>query len=199
MPSIRLRYSEVSRKNTLPNVCMRCGGEAARDVSKNFSWYPFWVPFLILGGLIPFIVVAILLTKRMKVPVPLCQAHASHWSRRNWIIYGGLACVVLLCGGLFVAAALLSEFNRANPQRDNTLGGLLCVAPAVVFLAWAIIATIAQNSAIRPTEITDRSITLTNVSNDFIDAVEEQRDRAPRRRHQEDDYDDYDEYDDEDD
>ena len=46
---------------------------------------------------------------------------------------------------------------------------------------WLIVAAIIQNTAIRPTEITDDYIVLTGVSRDFDDAVRDERRRERER------------------
>jgi hypothetical protein len=161
-------------------------------VRKKFSWYPPWIGILILGGPIPFAIVAAILTKRMQVVVPLCEAHRGHWTWRNWFIYGGLAVVGALGLGAFILMIVLTEQRPPRPGTDAIVG-ISCIATAVLGLAWLIAAAIVQSTGIRPTEITDYSITLTGVADEFIDAVEDQRERAPRRkRRDDDDEDDYD-------
>jgi hypothetical protein len=204
MARIRLRRYEA-REGDLPDVCMRCGADATTTRVKGFSWHPGWVNLLILAGLLPWAIVAIVLTKRMRVRAPLCAHHRNHWLWRAWVIYGGLAAAVLLGIGAIVLVAALS--NQRGRGRGDDLAGLICVSVAGVGLAWLVTAAVVQMTGIRPTEITDRSITLTGVSPEFVDAVREERQRRddeeedfrrrPRRRRpprEQDDVDDLDVY-----
>jgi hypothetical protein len=181
MAKVRLGRYEAEEYG-LPDVCMKCGAAAALRKQKRFSWHPPWIfVFLIVGGLPGLIVLLILMSvlgRRMKVLVPLCDAHRYHWGSRLAIALGGLALLI----ALLVAGLVATD---GNPP------GAYLVALIVGFVAWLIAVIVAQSTAIRPLEITDRSITLTGVSGDFISALrdarsgyeddEEDRDDGPPR------------------
>lgn len=183
MAQVRLRRFEVN-EDLLPPVCLRCGAEAEVTRSKNFAWHPPWVAVLILVGLLPYAIVAIILTKRMKVEAPLCPQHQGHWQWRALYLYLGLALFVVLGVGSMVVLAS-TDNRRGAPE---AWAGFLCLGSLVAGLAWLISAAIIQHLSIRPTEITDKDITLTNVSPFFVEALHEERDRrheedrSPRRR-----------------
>src|SRR5262249_9663675 len=69
MATVRLERDEVDN-DSLPDVCMVCGAEATLRKRKSFSWHPPWVILLILISLWPYIIVALILTKRMTVRAP---------------------------------------------------------------------------------------------------------------------------------
>src|SRR2546423_13064777 len=83
--SVELRRAEA-RGLDLPPVCMRCGQPAEQFVSKVFAWHPSWVYFLLFVGLLPFIIVALIITERARVDAPLCAVHKGHWSKRTWTL-----------------------------------------------------------------------------------------------------------------
>ena len=170
MATVRLGRFEVEQRR-LPSVCMQCGTEATVHKRKTFSWHPGWVIILILFGLLPWIIVALILTKRITIEAPLCDRHKGHWSWRNWFIWGGL--VFVLCLGAVAIAISASQENQRGGQ--NQLVGLICGATVVGGLIWLIAAAIIQTVGIRPTEITNNSITLTHVSTAFVDALAEKR------------------------
>jgi hypothetical protein len=153
---------------------MRCGQASALYKDKTFSWYPPWVGVLILAGLLPYLILVMVMTKRMTVSVPLCQQHKNHWLIRNLLILGILAVVAVLVIGGFV---LTAAFSDQLGQRGGDLSGFICLAGGVLFLAWLIAVVIIQATAIKPSEITDDTITLNRVSDAFVDAVEEARDQ----------------------
>src|SRR5258708_14518335 len=62
MPQIRLDREDADGR--LPMVCMRCGEPATVTRTRNMSWCPPWVGVLFLAGLIPYVIVAIIMTKR---------------------------------------------------------------------------------------------------------------------------------------
>jgi hypothetical protein len=186
---IRLDREEVG-KEQLPGACMRCGQPAVVYKSKNFAWHPPWVAVLILAGLLPYAIVAIVLTKRMTVYAPFCEAHKNHWLVRILGALGGLLLVGALGIGMIV---LMANTDDPAGRRDNVLQSIKavgCIGTLVLLVVWLIGLVVMQMTAIRPTEITDDTITLTGVSETFIDAVdadraqweEEYERRRPRRR-----------------
>jgi hypothetical protein len=174
MATVRLGRYEV-KKRLLPPVCLKCGAEATAERRKNFSWSPPWIIILILFGLLPYAIVAIILTKRMTVTVPLCDQHKSHWSWRAWFIWGGFILFFILGIGAFVV--LVNQENQRG--RGQEMAGWLCAGTGIAGLIWLIAAAIVQSTGIRPTEITDNTITLTHVAPDFVTALKEERTRYP--------------------
>ena len=75
MATVRL-YRDETEDFDLPAVCMKCGAPATTWKSKTFSWHPPWVYVLILIGLLPFAIVAMVLTKRRTILAPLCARTA---------------------------------------------------------------------------------------------------------------------------
>jgi hypothetical protein len=180
MATIRLGRYELEEYD-LPKVCLRCGARATHYKSKNFSWYPPWA-FLVLG-----VLGALIFTKRATMPVPLCDKHKWHWGGRTaLILLSLLALVVLLFGAIAIASA------------KEELAPFVYLPLFVLFLAWLVFILVLSATTIRPTEITDKSITLRGVSDKFVEAMEEVRrgeddeeeDDRPRRRTRDDDEDD---------
>jgi hypothetical protein len=183
MASILIRDNET---DDLPPVCAQCGEPASDRITKVFSWHPPWIAVTILAGLLIYIILAMVLTKRMTVRVPFCGLHRNHWSKRNLII--GLSAAGIAALGILSFVLVLSR-----PGNNDELFGFVCLGSALVFLVWVIFVAVLQSTSIRPTEITDRTITLRNVSDAFADAVED-ADFKPRRRlrrYDDDDRDDY--------
>jgi hypothetical protein len=181
MARIRLGRYEVEEYE-LPRVCARCGKKAVAFPKKSFAWHPPWVIVFVFVGLLVYVVLALVLTKRMTVPLPLCERHRSYWRNRALFLYGGLLAVVLLGIVGLVAASVLDD------RGDNHAMGAVCFIVGGIFVLWLFPAAIVSASGIRPQEITDRSITLAGLSEDFVDTVREERrgdeeeDDRPRRR-----------------
>jgi hypothetical protein len=160
------------RRGSLPNLCMRCGQPALMHKSKKFSWFPGWVYLLLLAGLLPFVIVALIMTKRKWVDVPLCEAHRRLFLWPQLFILGGVVALVLL------AIFAVSLLGRPAGSPEAQLGGILCPGWYLGGLVWLIAVALWLGLLIRPQEITDSSITLRNVSPEFARAFREARQSA---------------------
>jgi hypothetical protein len=164
----------------LPDVCMQCGAPAEGRKSKLYSWYHPEFNLLIFGMLPGWILLAALsnvLTKRRQVERPLCAKHINQWPWRTFTALGGFA--------LFVVVGFAAAFVMATPERggkSNPLGGILCAEAFVILLVWLVVVVVISSSTIRPTVITDESITLTNVSKEFVLAYEDEMERDNQSR-----------------
>ncbi len=181
MASVTITCRQV-RQDRLPDVCARCGAPSTFIKDKSFSWCPPWVGVLILVGLLPWLIVWIILTKRMTVPVPLCDRHKGHWSWRTWFTVLSLLALIAGSIGTVILWANLKQGGRA----DDVVG-FVCMGSVGLFIVWIIVVAVLQMTAIRPLEITDDFIRLTGVSPDFRDAVDDEYDqyreeRSSRRR-----------------
>lgn len=173
MARIKLSHEEV-REGRLPRLCMRCGAPATIEKRKTFSWCPSWVAVLILVGLLPYLIVMLILTKRMTVFVPLCDKHRNHWLWRTALV---LALVAVLVGLIVVGIMVISA---AAPQ-EGGLGGTVCVAGLLGLIVCPVIAWLILKDLIRPEEITDRTITLVKVHPNFVRAIEQMDEQAEER------------------
>jgi hypothetical protein len=172
MATVKLYYDEVD-EGQLPRVCMRCGAPADLQKRKTFSWCPGWVHVLILLGLLPWLIVMLVLTKRKTVYVPLCNEHKNHWFVRTMITLSGLAIVF----GFFVLMVVLASTTDRQDPNASTFGGLMCVGTLGLLLVLIIVAAYIQTTSIRPSEITASRITLTGVAQEFKEAILKQDDR----------------------
>jgi hypothetical protein len=168
---------------------MACGEQADTCVSKNFSWYPQWLNLLILFGIVPWLIVTLILTKRKTVDVPFCERHHSYFMMR--ILWQAL----ILTGTLaaWIVPTLLIVFGlKAN--NEGEVAGFVCSGFVLAIIVCIVGIAIIQGMTIKPVEITDRSITLVKVSPTFADALREMREqdelednqeKKPRRRRDE--------------
>jgi hypothetical protein len=75
----------VPRDSTLPARCVACGNIPTEPwVKITFSWHhPGYYCFLVSP--IIYVVVALIVRRRIKLSVPLCKAHKSIRTKRLWI------------------------------------------------------------------------------------------------------------------
>jgi hypothetical protein len=182
MPTVWIDRDEAVYGD-LPPLCMRCGADATVTKSRVFSWHPGWVNLLILVNLLVWAVVAMVMTKKMKLKAPMCDRHAGHWFRFNLFLYGGLV------GMLAVLCSAIPLFASNDPNLKD-LGPVPLVVGGVGFLVVLIIAAVWQLNTIRAVEITEDDMKLKGVCEEFRQALREQRraerdaedDPRPRRR-----------------
>jgi hypothetical protein len=154
----------------LPRVCMKCGADATTSKEKKFSWYPPWIILLIFLGVWPFLIVALIMTKWKRVELQFCDQHKNHYLIRTLI---GIAGVLGLVGIGFLTVMVMANSQPGN--QGNDVGPFLCLGWFVLLLIFAVtMSVVNMATTIRPTEITDRDITLKNVSPEFVRAMEEE-------------------------
>lgn len=180
MPSVTLREREIENE-ALPEVCMRCGAEADELCEHTFYWQPasaqasqLVAAMLYLAGFVVIRLGGGL--KEMTVSVPLCARHKKHFLWPSIIQYGGLLVFVLLCALYVLAVANGPDsFDEMRGIRRDGAKILSMIAGSICFawpLLWLAALVIVGQRGIRATEITDRSITLTNVAEGFAAKVD---------------------------
>ena len=69
---------------SLPPYCVKCGAlQSTPPFIKTFRWHSSWVYLLILVGLIFYVIVALIVQKKVRMEVPFCQEHRSWRARMN--------------------------------------------------------------------------------------------------------------------
>ncbi|MEO2091779.1 MAG: hypothetical protein ABGY75_20180 [Gemmataceae bacterium] len=171
MAKVRLSRREAER-GLLPQVCALTGVPTEDVKRKQFWWMPSWVYLTLLAGLLPYVIVALLVRKSMTVELPLIRGKHAHWLvRQLFALLGILGTLVL-----FFVGVVLSTDTR-NGGQNETLGVVLMAAGGIGFLVVLFGAIIFNATAIRPVEITDSHITLAGVHEEFVRALEEERER----------------------
>lgn len=165
MAEVRLGRVEAEQ-GKLPAVCMRCGAPATTTRRRRFRWRPAWVLALLFFGVLPYIIVAMILDKEMRVVLPLCAAHANHFTVRARWVWGIALMLVAILGVLLLGGIYVSE----------TLGGAFCGAAILAPVVWLVALIVLMKTAIHAVEITDDSITLTRVTPKFADAMQQRTD-----------------------
>ncbi len=183
MAIVRLTLDEAA-DGYLPETCLKCGQKAEHWVKKKFSWYPSWVWILLLAGVLPFAIVAAILTKRATVQAPMCAAHRRHWLIRTLVVALGLLGIF----GLVVLLIVVSSAPRG--QRNENLPAILGFTLVASVFAWIIALVILNLNSVRPQEITDYDLTLQGVSDQFADDFERCVEEEEKKEAARDDYDD---------
>src|SRR5262245_36268616 len=160
MASIRLTRYEA-QEGQLPAVCMVCGQRAERFTGKTMYWHPPWVFVLLLLGLLPFIIAALLTQQRLRLKAPLCANHLNHWQARSLAIWLSLlGFVVVGIGGSFI----LLQMQPPGRRDEDAIMGFVCIGGLVLLVIWLVLVAVLQSTAVRPKEIGDRYIISTGVA-----------------------------------
>jgi len=162
MPQVRLHLYEASGYE-LPRVCLRCGRPAREFQTLEIAWFPMWVNWLMLLGIVPYLIVAPILTKKATLNAPFCERHQYHWHVRTLAIAASLAVFL---------AAMYASLKWYPP--------LLLAVLFVLFPLIVVFVAIVHRSSVRPTEVTATHLVIDGVCNVFVDALV-QRDQAVDR------------------
>lgn len=152
MARIRLHRNEAAGR--LPPLCLRCGRPAFQVESLQISWFPLWVNALMLPGMVPYLIVAPLLTRRATLHAPFCPRHRNHWRVRQNAT--GLAALAFALG----------------------VGGSLAWHPpaflwVLVALFPLLVATVivVHSTSVRAVEVTEAFVVIDGVCDEFLDAM----------------------------
>ena len=174
MAIVRLTLDEAA-DGYLPETCLKCGQKAEHWVKKKFSWHPSWIWILLLAGVLPFAIVAAILTKRATMLAPMCTAHRRHWMIRTAVMVIGLLAIVVLIVLLIVVS------SEPPGRRNDLLPAIFGFALVGGGFAWIVAMIVLGLAGIRPQEITDYDLTLQGVSDQFADdfdrCVEEEEEK----------------------
>jgi hypothetical protein len=165
--AIRLTGHEVEC-GWLPRICMVCGEEATCEYRKKFFWQPDWAHWCHLGGLLLFMMVLSETTKKMTVPIPLCERHRNYWFRWESLPIISVLTTFGICVVFLLLAIAIPE------QRLIFLTAILAFYLLIIF---EVVRRCMSWFRIGVAEISDTSITLTNVSRAFAIAKQTEQEK----------------------
>jgi hypothetical protein len=130
----------ASRDAALPSCCIKCGRPAdAKLLRRRFSWHPSWVYIFVLIGLLIYVILAAVLSKRTALQLPLCSAHFEKYKTLR------ILAAVLLLGAI-------PEMILAGAYLPENLMGWGIFAGALAFLA-GLVCWIMFNGVLRVNSI----------------------------------------------
>lgn len=137
----------LHREARLPDRCLRCNEPSVKRLDKMLYWHHPGLYFLILLHILIYAVVALIVRKKMKVSLPLCEAHLKR--RRNGILMawaGGL-------GVFLVPYALFSMSGQDGGSADTwmMLGFSSIPVMLILLVVGAFMATVAKATKIDDT------------------------------------------------
>ncbi len=156
----------MNKEAELPDRCLKCNEPAnGWKLKKSLIWHNPMLYILLISPLI-YVIVAVIVQKKAKLRVPLCQAHRR--SRRNLNLWALGLCFLgpLLIVGVLVVAQEFLQRLLSSHQNLFLSWGLVLLA-VVMFPAGLIVAVIASQ-VVLPERIDNRYVWLKKVSPDLL-------------------------------
>jgi hypothetical protein len=167
MARVELRGQAEQVRDQLPRVCACCGDTATGWKEKKFVWFPAWTYLLLPIGVAPYLVVMIVLRKFMNVRLPVCERHCYPWFWQYFTLAGFMVYLLVLPWFLIVLAAATEKTHG----RGNPLGVVLLLGWFVGLLVMPFVVWFVRRRHIHPVVITQDSIILGGVSEEFADRM----------------------------
>ncbi|MDX1947374.1 MAG: hypothetical protein SFU86_18380 [Pirellulaceae bacterium] len=152
----------VMHKNApLPDICLKSNQPATRRLKRNLQWHHPLIALTILIGVLIYVVLAIVLTKRATIYIALTDEWFARRRTRMLIAWlSGLGSLALIPLGIALAV-----------NTDQGEYGLL-VIPGIIGALAALIAGQALVSMVSPKRMTDEYIWLKGVHPEFLNRLE---------------------------
>jgi hypothetical protein len=147
----------VPRDSVLPGQCVKCTNSPVEPwLRKTFSWHHPAIYILIISPIL-YVIVALIVRKRVKLAVPLCEPHRSIRRKRLW------TAAVLLLGCIPVPVCLAVYINSDAAAVVTIWLGIAMFIVGLLFLAYA--------SPLRATHIGPNSAEFVGASPKFLAAL----------------------------
>ncbi len=145
----------VPRNEGLPERCVKCNAPATMDKPRTFTWHSSGWYLLILIGLILYVIIAVIVRKKVKLELGLCDLHRQ---RRRTLNLTALGLLVFGCVGLF--GGIHYEYEP------------LGWSAALALLVSVIVALVAGNT-MSPVRIDDSEARFRGCGAAFLDSLPE--------------------------
>lgn len=154
----------MHKQARLPNLCVKSGVVTDEEgITRRLQWHPPWIAITIIGGLLVYVILALVMTKRATVTFPLSEDEKRKRRSRlvtTWIVaLGSLALIIGCIGG----------FATINRPSDEMVVSLLCgIGAGIVGLLVALVVGQTIARILKPTKITDTHLWLKGVHENIL-------------------------------
>jgi len=154
----------MHRDATLPDICIKSNEPTdGYRLKRKLSWHNPWIALAILINVLIYLLIAIIVSKRATVMIPLSE----HWRnlRRQRIRNAWILCL----GGpiLFVVGiAVMDQGPNANP-----VGGLCLLVGVLIFL-FGLLYAMFRTRVVTPVMIDDQFVHLKGAHPEFLNRFE---------------------------
>lgn len=150
----------------LPSICVKTNQPADCTLRRKLSWHPPAVFLALLLGLVPYVIIAVCVSRKATLDVPISAATRS--KRRTWI---GIGLVTLFAGIalIFFGISISSNSTRSG----DTTGGYMALVGGILLFLDLFLAVYVSNMIVQPTRIDHEFVWLKGVSKDYLDGLPE--------------------------
>jgi double zinc ribbon protein len=151
----------VPRGATLPAYCVRCGAPSSGEpIKQNFSWHTPWLYLLIIPGVLIYVIVAAMVSKKCSLAVPVCDAHRAQ--RRNFLFVGLTTLITCIPIGVI--------FGRLIGGPDDVGWALTII---IVLFITSIVLLVPVRALLQPTFIDETRATFKKAGENFLNMLPE--------------------------
>jgi hypothetical protein len=151
----------MSQDADLPYRCVKTNEPAETLLRRKLSWHSPVLFVAILAGLLIYVILAIILSKKADIQVPISrriQKRRSTAIVAGWLLgLGGVATMVLAC--MFLADSQNSTWKDAIP---------FVIIGGIVFVVFSALISSSIASIVTPAKITDSPVWLKGVHSDYL-------------------------------
>ncbi len=150
----------VFRKDVpLPLMCVKSNAPCQRTLTRKLMWHPAPLYIVLLLGPIPYAIVALIVSKRATVELPLTD----HWfSRRLQAILIAWGTIVI-SGIMFCSGVIMVDSKPGG----GPLSPLMIIGAILLALSAAIFGMVRAR-LVSPTRITDTHVWLKGANRDYL-------------------------------
>ena len=155
------KFLVIHQRAQLPPICVKSGAPSTTWLKRDLSWHHPLCYLGLLAGLIPFVIIALLMTKKATVHIGLSEEWAQRRKTRIMIGWGlGLAGLALFIGGIVLAA---NEFEL----------GVLGIPLGFIVGLCGLVAGNSGAAMVTPKKIDDNYVWLKGVHRDVLNMFPE--------------------------
>ena len=155
----------MHKEAILPNRCVKSGATVSeRGILREYTWHPPAIAILILAGILPYVLVSLIVSKRAKIVVPLSKTERKR--RAIGIAIGWL----IGLSGLGVVVLILVAIGNTQLSIRAAIAGLFLGASMIVF---GMMFGQAKAAILKPTKISKKHVWLKGVHPSILDGLPE--------------------------
>lgn len=140
----------MTKQAVLPDRCVKCNAPTNHKLMRHLRWHHPVLYILVFGGLLIYLILALVVSKTATINVGLCETHAA--TRRRDILITWL--LVLLSFASFFLVVATDEMS-------------LLLVGAVLFLG-AVVYGVSKARVVAPQKIDDYYVWLTGINTDYL-------------------------------
>ena len=140
----------MMKQALLPDRCVKCNAPTQHKLKRNLRWHHPALYIVIFGGVLFYVILAMVLSKTATINVGLCETHSTARKRDLLIMW----IIVLLAVGSFLLAIAMEELS-------------LFFIGLILFLGGVIYGTVKAR-VVAPQKIDDQYVWLTGVDEDYL-------------------------------